>query len=107
MSDVLDSKIISTNPSIGQVQKMHFHEDGALTIETVQDITDIAEANKAQYNAFDERSNWKGDLHKVASIPMSVYYDLKRQGILDDPVAMKAWLNNPDNRVFRTRPGQV
>lgn len=107
MSDVLDTAIISNNAAIKQHQKMHFHEDGAITIETVQDITDIAEANKASYNAYDERSNWRGDMHKVASIPMSVYYDLKSKGILEDPVAMKAWLNNPDNKVFRTRPGQV
>lgn len=107
MSDVIDTRIVSENRAIGQHQKMHFHEDGGITIETVQDITDVAEANKAMYNQFDERTNWKGDMHKVASIPMAIYYDLKAKGILDDPVAMKAWLNNPDNRVFRTRPGQV
>lgn len=104
---VLDSKIISENKEIGQHQKMHFHDDGAITIETVQDITEIAEANKAAYNQFDKRTNWRGDMHRVASIPMGIYYDLKAKGILDDPVAMKAWLNNPENRVFRTRPGQV
>ena len=107
MSDILDSRVISTNEAIGQVQKMHFHEDGGLTIETIQDITDVVEANKALYNLYDERSNWRGDMHKVASLPMSVYYDLKNKGILEDPVAMKKWLNNPENVVFRTRPGQV
>lgn len=107
MSDILDTRVISTNQAIGQMQKMHFHEDGGLTIETIQDITDIAEDNKRAYNAYDERSSWRGDMHKVASIPLGVYYDLKAKGILDDPVAMKRWLNDPENRVFRTRPGKV
>jgi hypothetical protein len=46
-------------------------------------------------------------MHKVASIPMTLFYDLKKQGIIDDPARLKAWLNNPDNRFFRTRPGRV
>jgi hypothetical protein len=43
----------------------------------------------------------------VASIPESIYFKLKAEGKLDDPVYMKKWLNDPDNRFFRVRPGQV
>ena len=32
---------------------------------------------------------------------------LKAEGKLDDDAYMKRWLNDPDNRFFRTRPGQV
>jgi len=73
----------------------------------VQDVEDVAESNKQSFNQVDERANWQGDMHKVASIPMAIFYDLKRKGILDDPAAMKKWLNDSDNRVFRTRPGTV
>lgn len=38
---------------------------------------------------------------------MVVYYDLKAKGILDDPVAIKKWLNDPENKYFRTREGNV
>jgi hypothetical protein len=38
---------------------------------------------------------------------MALFYKLKNQGIIDDPAAMKRWLNNPDNKLFRTRPGRV
>lgn len=107
MSDVINSRIISENKAIGQHQVWHDHEDGSVTIQTVQKVDDVAEANKQTFNQFDERANWKGDMHRVASIPMSIFYDLQRKGILNDPVAMKKWLNDPDNRVFRTRPGQV
>jgi hypothetical protein len=36
-----------------------------------------------------------------------VYYDLKRRGIADDPKKFKQWLNDRDNRVFRTRAGTL
>lgn len=107
MADVINSRLISENAEIGQKQYWHDHEDGSVTVQTVQDVSEFAEANKQQFNQFDERASWSGDMHRVASIPMSVYYDLKRKGILDDQAAMKKWLNDPDNRVFRTRPGQV
>jgi len=75
-------------------------------ITTSTDVTDIIESNKAQYNATDERAGYS-DINKVASIPMHIYFDLKKRGILDDQKKMKAWLNDSGNRFFRTRPGRV
>ena len=34
-------------------------------------------------------------------------YEMKAEGKLDDQAYMKRWLNDPDNRAFRTRPGEV
>jgi len=31
----------------------------------------------------------------------------KSEGKLDDQAFLKKWLNDPDNRLFRTRPGEV
>jgi hypothetical protein len=73
-------------------------------ISKEQDISGIIEANKAEFNAAPER--W-GEWTKVGSIPLSVYYELERQGILNDQKAMAKWLNDPDNRAFRTRPGTI
>lgn len=39
---------------------------------------------------------------KVASMPTSVYLDLKAKGITDDPEAFKKFLNHSDNVGFRT-----
>ena len=107
MADVINTTLVSENAAIGQKQFMHEHDDGSITIQTVQEVADVAEANKSAFNQFDERAGWKGDMHRVASIPMSIFYDLQRKGILNDPVAMKKWLNASENRVFRTRPGKV
>ena len=73
-------------------------------ISKEQDISGIIEANKVEFNAAPER--W-GEWTKVGSIPLSVYYELERQGILNDQKAMAKWLNDPDNRAFRTRPGTI
>ena len=71
-----------------------------------QDVTQILKDNKEQFNESDKRDAY-GHWNKVASIPMVLYYELKEKGILDDPKALKKWLNDPDNKAFRTREGTV
>lgn len=82
-------------------------DDGVFAIHTEQDVTALVEANKAEFNAVDERAPWGDGWHRIASIPNTVYYDLLRQGIVDDEARFRRWLNNRDNLVFRTRPGRV
>jgi hypothetical protein len=50
--------------------------------------------------------------NKIASVPLVVIDDLNKKGIMRgfhvvDQARFKEWLNNPDNRAFRTRPGRV
>ena len=91
-----------------------FKDDGEnLIVTQKQDITDIIEANKADYNATDSKANWGDTLNnRVARIPLSVFTDLEKQGItrgftVIDMKRFKDWLNNPDNSVFRTRAGRI
>jgi hypothetical protein len=91
-----------------------FKDDGEnLIVTQQQDITDIVEANKADYNATDSKASWGDTLNnRVARIPLSVFTDLEKQGItrgftVIDMKRFKDWLNNPDNRVFRTRAGRI
>ncbi len=93
---------------------VHSDGDGGIVIETRQDISDILEQNKKEYNSYDERARWSDNLfgNKVASIPMTVIDDLNKQGIMRgfavlDEKRFRAWLNERDNRVFRTRTGVV
>ena len=93
---------------------VHADGDGGIIIETRQDVSGIIEQNKKEYNSFDERARWSDDMfgNKVASIPLTVIDDLNKQGIMRgfavlDEKRFKAWLNNSDNRVFRTRTGVV
>ena len=81
-------------------------KDDTVKIATSQDVTKIVEANKRARNEIDRHHKF-GEWSKVASIPLTVLYDLKRRGIADDPAAFKRWLNDPDNRAFRTRDARI
>ncbi len=109
---MFDSEALSHDPLTGTTEIFHFEEgvsksDGDTIVhQVVQDVTDIVEDNKARFADTDERARY-GEMSRVASIPMAIYMDLRRRGVLDDQEALRAWLNNPDNRVFRTRPGRL
>jgi hypothetical protein len=92
----------------------HADGEGGIIIETRQDVTANIEQNLKEFNSYDERAKWSDDIfgNKIASIPLTVIDDLNAKGIMRgfaviDEKQMKAWLNNPDNRFFRTRPGKV
>jgi hypothetical protein len=102
------------NPIKFRESTVHSDGDGGIIIETKQDISDILEQNKKEYNSYDERARWSDHVfgNKVASIPMTVIDELNKQGIMRgfavlDEKRFKAWLNERDNRVFRTRTGVV
>ncbi len=81
-------------------------DDEQFAIEEVQDVTDIVEVNKELYNSVNERSPMK-HMQRVASIPETVWFAPENRAIREDKKALARWLNNPDNAVFRTRPGRI
>jgi hypothetical protein len=97
-------RLFSRDEATGISKYWHVTGEGEYVIETVQDSTKIIEANKRSYN---DVTGKFGNHAKVASIPLSVYYELKKQGIADDPTALKKWLNQSDNQAFRTRSGTL
>lgn len=95
-------------------QTVHQDGEGGIIVATKQDVSDIIEQNKREYNSFDERARWSDDPfgNKIASIPMTVIDDLNKQGIMRgfavlDDVRFAAFLNDPLNRAWRTRTGRV
>lgn len=105
-----ESRLFDRDEELGVTRVFHYDDndnEGGFTIETESDVTQIVEENKADFNGTDERANWKKELHRVASIPMGLFLQMKAQGITTDQKAMKKWLNDSDNRFFRTRPGVV
>jgi len=104
----MHTKLFDINTETGTRKMWHYDaEKDEATIETIIDATQIVSDNRDRFNSFDEKANWKGDMHHVASIPMALYYQMKAEGKLDDQAYMKRWLNDPDNRAFRTRHGEV
>tara|TARA_Y100001973_G_C5172998_1_gene320190 strand:- start:963 stop:1262 length:300 start_codon:yes stop_codon:yes gene_type:complete len=92
---------------------VHKNENGVV-LEDVQDCTIIIEKNKKEFNATKKTDPWSGEpfRNKVASIPLTVFDDLNKKGILRgftvvDEKKFRAWLNDADNQYFRTRAGKI
>ena len=90
----------------------HDRDDGGIVIATTQDVTDIVEKNKKEYNQ--SSTTWGNDIfdNKIASIPMTVIDELNRKGVMRgfhvlDQKKFKEFLNHPDNRFFRTKQGRI
>ena len=80
--------------------------DGSTTIRTDTVVDHIAEINKQQRNLAE--AGWKGDYHMVASVPVKLFWDqlaeASREG---DEKYVSRWLNDSDNRAWRTKSGRV
>ena len=107
----MEKKLISLDPITKKKTWLTDDVDG-LSILTEQDTTPIVEGAKAQEKEWrrgDMIGNTQKHQQKIAEIPSVIYYDLlKRFGQpRDNMKAWKRWLNDPDNRAFRTTGGRV
>lgn len=90
---------------------LHFNE-GGMVYETKHKIDGILNNNKAQANDY-QPGKLIGDTQrhkqKVADIPTALYFELVQKfgQPKDNPKAWRKWLNDPDNRFFRTGGGNV
>lgn len=73
-------------------------------ISRCQDVTEIIRQNRAAQNVQKCGFQKAPVFRRVASIPVAVADIAAAQGldILNDPGAMRRFLNDPDNRAFRT-----
>lgn len=102
----MSRRFVDYDPLFGVTNYHHDLGDGKYASEDVVDLASTRDLNSALYN--DAPRHWKKDANNhIASIPLPLYFDLKRQGIVADRKAFLKWLDNPDNRVFRTRPGRL
>lgn len=84
----------------------HFDEDGRIVIERQQDVAPALAMNELARNECSGYSASR-NMKSIAQIPMVVYEDLMKSGIADDPVRFKKWINDSENRNFRTSGGNV
>ncbi len=89
------------------------HPDGSFTITTHQDVQGIVDLNKELLNSYGSMQNHGNQVHgmRVANIPFTVLEQWAKEtnGAVNDPdgkVLMK-YLNDPDNKYFRTTPTRV
>jgi hypothetical protein len=99
-----------------QNQNVYADGDGGLVIETKVDLSQIIDINKQKFNTRSEKTNWGEDVldprNHIATIPDIIIDELNKKGIMRgyhvlDKDAFRRFLNDPDNRVWRTRGGNV
>lgn len=95
-----DTRWFSSDPLLKTTTFFHGEEDGSAIMETKQDVGDILEVN--QYRRLNTEYKPKSEWRQVASIPMSLYMKLKDDGIVDDEPRFRKWMDDRDNRFFRT-----
>ena len=102
-----NKRILDYDPATGILETFHYdHVEGKAIIQTSQDVTAILEANKRAYNQVDENANWKGDIHLCATVPLHIFNSLPKE-LRRDENALKRWLNHPDQKAFKVRPGKI
>jgi hypothetical protein len=80
--------------------------DGSRTFRTDYRVDPIIDDNTAFRNMLNP--GWKGDYHRVASIPLNIFHDqLAEASRQDDQRHISRWLNDSDHAKFRTKEGRV
>lgn len=80
--------------------------DGTETWRTDYAVDDSVSVNTAQRNM--AAAGWKGDYHHVSSISPGVYWDKLHEAVQQgDDKYVSRWLNDGDNRAWRTKDGRV
>lgn len=100
----------------GVIKTAHADGAGGLIIQSETDLSDFVNHTQKQFNERSGKTGW-GDApldprNKIAELPPMIIEDLNKMGIMRgyhivDPKGLARWLNNPENRVFRTRGGNV
>jgi len=108
-----DREFMWANPMLGTITyAVDDPSTDGFWLETVQDLEPAMEANKRDLSNAGSSPRF-GDGKIVASIPLVLLMQLQKQGVLGPNFAMldeprfRRWLNDPENRHFRTFPGNI
>lgn len=75
-----------------------------LYVVTEQDLSGLLDANLQQ-----QAERPRGHMREIARIPTTLYHELRQKfgSYKNNEADWKRWLNDPDNRLFRTWHGTV
>ena len=108
----MKKRLVKKDESTGTETWAHVHEDGKMIFESSQNVDALLEKNRNERNAYRANSligNTQNHQQKVAEIPTALYHKLIKElgQPKDNPTGWKKWLNEYDNRFFRTSGGSV
>ena len=107
----MSKRLLKRDPVTGKETWFHA-EDGKHIVTSSQNIDALIAKNKVEANEFRPGSligNTQNHRRKVADIPASLYHELvhKMGQPQDNPKEWRKWLNDYDNRFFRTDVGHI
>ena len=83
----------------------HDRENGLMHFRVDYDVSELLEQNKEAYN--NAPRGWAGEyMHHIAKVPLNLYYD-QLEPMKGDDKAFDRWLNDPENRGWRTKKGWI
>ena len=95
-----------------KVTSVGLNDKDEITIQQEQNVDELIEQNKKDYN--NAETKWSDQLfgNRVASIPFAAIDKLNKMKIMKgynilDQKRFFAWLNDPENLYFRTKPGHL
>lgn len=94
--------VLGSDSLTGTVTKMHITTDQKLVFEDTVQIDALGERNQTIRNEISRNEKLPDGMVKVASLPMMVYLDLRKRGILGDKAALRRWLQTEEARPYRT-----
>jgi len=108
----MKKRLVKKDVATGKETWAHFDEDGKIIFESTQNVDALLNQNKSERNDYRADSligNTQKHHQKVAEIPTALYHQLIQElgQPKDNPKGWKKWLNDYDNRFFRTSGGKV
>jgi len=91
---------------------VHDEPDGSITVNTVQDVEELLHETQFDKNSYGSPLTFGKQHHgmRVASIPFNVWETWMKETngeLQKDPKILKKYLNDPDNKYFRTTPTRI
>ncbi len=106
--------LFDTDPITRTVQVFHYDElTDTFTIEDRQNVDAIVEHNKAVQNDDQFRARPQNEVRRVASIPMNLFAQMQQEwrekgySYEERQAALRRFLNDPNNKFFRTDDSRV
>ena len=102
-------ELMSWDPATGKTTWATMTEDGNTVIRTDLPVQSTLDHNAEVRNSTPD--GWNGDWHRIASVPMQLLYDdnigLNKAIEQGDDKHLSRWLNDSQNRSWRTKTGKV
>lgn len=102
----MDSRTVYANPLSGTVQKIHFHDDGAMTLQTTRDMTQVVDENKSLSNMTSSLDRWGDGKIVMRGVPHELTRKWKERGWFEKDQQWRI-LTDPEAQPYMVRKAVV